>query len=1042
MERTSSIMGFILPILYLMTIQLACNGDTHFDSLQFDREALIDFKRGLKDPNNRLSSWNESNYCHWEGITCENDTEVVISIDLHNPYSLEDAYENWSSMRLGGEIRPSLVKLKSLKYLDLSLNSFEDILIPSFFGSLKNLQYLNLSNAGFGGVISSSLGNLSNLQYLDISSNDFFVDNIEWMVGLVSLKHLDMNFVNLSLVGPQWVEILNKHPVLIELHLANCNLFGSIPTPSFLNFTSLAVITLSDNNFNSKFPEWLVNVSSLVSIDISYNTLHGRLPLGLGELPNLKYLDLYGNNDLRGSIFQLLKKSWKKIEVLNFGANNFHGSIPSSIGNFCQLRYLDLSSNHLDGNLPEAIKGLENCSSRSPLPDLMELRLNDNQLTGKLPNWLGGLENLVRLNLSNNKLEGPIPSSLGTLQHLEYMVLGGNQLNGSLPYSIGQLSLLNTLDVSSNHLTGTLSEQHFSKLRKLEDLNLNFNSFRLNVSSDWVPPFQANSIAMASCHVGPSFPAWIQSQKNLGIFDFANASISSYIPDWFWDVSFDLLDLTLSHNQLQGRLPDILTFSGVLYVNFSFNLLEGPIPLSAFGVGILDLSHNNFSGHIPLSQGESMSSLTSLTLSNNQITGPIPSNIGESMPNLYFISLSGNQITGTIPDSIGLLNGLQVIDFSRNNLTGSIPSTMNNCTDLTVLDLGNNGLSGTIPNNFHQLWRLKSLHLNHNKLSGEFPSSLKNLSRLVTLDLSYNNLSGKIPKWIGTGAAFTRLSILSLRSNAFTGGLPVQLANLSSLHVLDLAGNHLTGSIPPALGDLKAMAQEQNINREMLYGVTAGYYYQERFDVSSKSQILQYTTTLSLVVSIDLSNNKFSGEFPKEMTNLHGLVILNLSRNCITGSIPENISSLRQLSSLDLSNNRLSGVLPRSMSLLTFLGYLNLSNNNFSGMIPFIGQMTTFNASIFYGNPGLCGAPLVRKCGDNPGGKTANDDKDEDHNGFIDEWFYLSVGLGFAVGILGPFFVLALKRSWSEAYFSFVDEIVYNLGLERRRSWRRRRTHG
>ena len=86
-----------------------------------------------------------------------------------------------------------------------------------------------------------------------------------------------------------------------------------------------------------------------------------------------------------------------------------------------------------------------------------------------------------------------------------------------------------------------------------------------------------------------------------------------------------------------------------------------------------------------------------------------------------------------------------------------------------------------------------------------------------------------------------QLSILSLRSNAFTGGIPAQLSNLSSLHVLDLAGNCLTGSIPPALGDLKGMVQEQNINHVLFRGYNEGYYYQERLDVSTKILILRYT---------------------------------------------------------------------------------------------------------------------------------------------------------------------------------------------------------
>ncbi|XP_034695755.1 receptor-like protein EIX1 [Vitis riparia] len=617
MEKIS-ILGFILAILYFITTELACNGHTRIDNnVQSEQKALIDFKSGLKDPNNRLSSWKGSNYCYWQGISCENGTGFVISIDLHNPYPRENEYENWSSMNLSGEISPSLIKLKSLKYLDLSFNSFKAMPVPQFFGSLKNLIYLNLSGAGFSGSIPSNLRNLSSLQYLDLSSkylddidseylyeinseyfNNLFVENIEWMTDLVSLKYLDMNYVNLSLVGSQWVEVANKLPSLTELHLGGCRLFGSFPSPSFVNFTSLAVIALNSNHFNSKFPEWLLNVSNLVSIDISENQLHGRIPLGLGELPNLQYLDLSWNFNLRGSIFQLLRKSWKKIEVLNLARNELHGSIPSSIGNFCNLKYLDLGGNYLNGSLPEIIKGLETCSSKSPLPNLTELSLYSNQLMGKLPNWLGELKNLRALYLSSNEFEGPIPASLGTLQHLESLNLGLNEMNGSLPDSIGQLSQLEqldvssnhlsgslpdsigqlsqlqVLDVSSNHLSGSLSEQHFWNLSKLEYLYMDSNSFHLNVSPNWDPPFQVKSLRMGSCHLGPSFPAWLQSQKNLQNLGFSNCSISSPIPNWFWNISFNLQWLNLSDNQLQGQLPNSLNFYGESQIDFSSNLLK------------------------------------------------------------------------------------------------------------------------------------------------------------------------------------------------------------------------------------------------------------------------------------------------------------------------------------------------------------------------------------------------------------------------------------------------------------------------------------
>ncbi|XP_034696265.1 receptor-like protein EIX1 isoform X2 [Vitis riparia] len=1056
MERIS-ILGFVLAVLYFITTELACNGYTHIsNNIQSEQEALIDFKRGLKDPNNRLSSWKGSNYCYWQGITCEKDTGIVISIDLHNPYPRENVYENWSSMNLSGEIRPSLTKLKSLKYLDLSFNSFKGMPIPQLFGSLKNLLYLNLSGAEFSGIIPSNFGNLSNLQYLDLSSEDLSIGNIEWMASLVSLKYLGMDYVNLSLVGSEWVEVLNKLPILTELHLDGCGLSGSIPSPSFVNFTSLLVISINSNQFISMFPEWLLNVSSLGSIDISNNQLHGRIPLGLSELPNLQYIDLCGNGNLRGNISQLLRKSWKKIEFLNLGGNKLHGPIPSSFGNFCNLKYLNLGVNCLNGSLPEIIKGIETCSSKSPLLNLTELYLNGNQLMGKLPNWLGELKNLRGLGLSNNRLEGPIPASLWTLRHLESLSLRMNELNGSLPDSIGQLSRLQQLDVSyndlsgslpdsigqlselqvldvgSNQLSGSVSEQHFWKLSKLEYLHMDSNSFRLNVSPNWVPPFQVKILYMGSCHLGPSFPVWLQSQKNLKNLDFSNASISSRIPNWFWNISFNLQYLSLSHNQLQGQLPNSLNFSSpfLAQIDFSSNLFEGPILFSIKGVEFLDLSHNKFSGPIPLSRGESLLDLRYLLLSHNQITGPIPSNISESTPNLFFLSLSSNQITGTIPDSIGHITSLEVIDFSRNNLIGSIPSTINNCSRLIVLDLGNNNLSGMIPKSLGRLQLLQSLHLNDNKLSGELPSSFQNLSSLELLDLSYNELSGKVPSWIGT--AFINLVILNLRLNAFFGRLPDRLSNLSSLHVLDLAQNNLTGKIPVTLVELKAMAQEHNMDMYSLHHNGTVSRYDERLIVITKGQSLEYTRTLSLVVSIDLSDNNLSGEFPEGITKLFGLVFLNLSMNHIIGQIPGSISMLCQLSSLDLSSNKLSGTIPSSMPSLTFLSYLNLSDNNFSGKIPFTGQMTTFTELAFAGNPNLCGTPLVTKCQDEDLDNRQSALEDKIDGSYVDQWFYLSIGLGFAVGILVPYFVLAIRRSWCDAYFDFVDKIVKWLLIRRR----------
>ncbi len=89
--------------------------------------------------------------------------------------------------------------------------------------------------------------------------------------------------------------------------------------------------------------------------------------------------------------------------------NNLTGTLPPELGNLSELRWLDLDHNNLSGPIPSELGNLSL---------LQSLDLDENNLSGPIPSELGNLSLLQSLDLHQNNLSGPIPSVLGNLSEL------------------------------------------------------------------------------------------------------------------------------------------------------------------------------------------------------------------------------------------------------------------------------------------------------------------------------------------------------------------------------------------------------------------------------------------------------------------------------------------------------------------------------------------------------------------------------------------------------------------------------------------------
>ncbi|KAL0460445.1 UNVERIFIED_CONTAM: Receptor-like kinase TMK4 [Sesamum latifolium] len=287
---------------------------------------------------------------------------------------------------------------------------------------------------------------------------------------------------SLSLQRNQLTGALPSLPSSVEVVNLDENSFNSVPTGFLSGLTSLQSISMNNNTDLPpwEIPESLKDSNSLVSFNASMANIAGEIPDIFDAMLNFQTLRLSYNN-----MTGWLPVSFSKSSIENLWINNqatgFSGTL-DVLAMMTQLKTVWLHSNKFTGPIPD----LSNCT------ELSELELRNNFLTGVIPDSLTKLPKLHMITLQNNKFQGPVPSfqrgveaNLGTtnnfclstpgpcdprnwigiispayanLTTLKSLLLNDNKLEGVIPTSLTGLKQLQVLDLSNNNISGKVPD--------------------------------------------------------------------------------------------------------------------------------------------------------------------------------------------------------------------------------------------------------------------------------------------------------------------------------------------------------------------------------------------------------------------------------------------------------------------------------------------------------------------------------------------------------------------------------------------------------
>ncbi|GJY40855.1 putative leucine-rich repeat domain superfamily [Tanacetum coccineum] len=628
------------------------------------------------------SSKGGTDCCLWDGVECSNKTSGhVIGLDLSSSFlygtinSTSSLFDLIHLRRLNladnnfnfSQISSEIGRFSRMKRLDLSGSSFAGTL-PASVSNLTQLEFLNLHDNSLWGRI-PNLASLSKLRYLSLFSNDFDGRNIsDWIGKLPKLSVLDLRLNNLSCEIPSSIGNLTQ---LEYLYLNYNNMFGQIPS-SLMNLTNLIDIILAFNDLTgsipnleslsnledlflsvNKFEKWTLpdwlgpippfpsSLTKLTTLALMENQLRGPIPRSLSNLKNVEAVVLHDNkisDTVEVDMFLALKKltlltlggnqitlsvinnhtnnTPPKIEILNLGSCNLR-AFPHFLRFQDQLQELYLDDNNISGLIPE---WMGNVSKQT----LQTLLLSKNSLTGFEKNWpvvtwlldlsfnnISGsiplcfdklYNSLLVLNLRGNVLQGNIPNTFTNGSKLLMINLSENQLEGQLLRSLVNCASLQILDLGSNHIDD-MYPFWLGALHELQVVILRSNKLHctIRIAGTSNPSFpKVRIIDLSYNSFSGDFPheyfhEWLAMKETKSDATYMQANIAFFVANYFWLGNYSY-SMKMVNKGVSREYEKILNI--FIAVDFSSNKFRGIIPDSIkelSGLQLLNLSNNEFS---------------------------------------------------------------------------------------------------------------------------------------------------------------------------------------------------------------------------------------------------------------------------------------------------------------------------------------------------------------------------------------------------------------------------------------------------------------